>query len=213
MQETAATHEVVPDREGAIQALETDLTLTAGQLWHYHRVSPAEARAMGLYTFTDVISPTGKSYAFQPVRVFTHLKRVVRKRPLGLKILLGLAEMRHRLGVPPHAWELFMKRRLEPGANPRALYRPTPDAEGLVAVVYDTGKWVLSDQARRAAVLGGRYSAQVWGTPSLKRQKRLEEMLRQLGEPANSQVVFAPYAPELTEPRRFAYPADDEHSP
>ena len=50
-------------------------------------------------------------------------------------------------GRPAHAWELFMKRKLEPSANPRALYRPTPDTEGLVAVVYDTGKWVLSDQA------------------------------------------------------------------
>lgn len=54
-----------------------------------------------------------------------------------------------------------MKRKLEPGANPRALYRPTPGTGGLVAVVYDTGKWVLSDQARRAAILGARYSAQV----------------------------------------------------
>jgi hypothetical protein len=213
MQKIAATHEVVPDREGVIRALETDLILTAGQLWHYHRVSPVEARTMGLYTFSDVISPTGKSYAFQPVRVFTHLKRVVRKRPLGLKILLGLAEMRHRLGVPPHTWELFMKRKLEPGANPRALYRPISDTEQLVAVVYDTGKWVLSDQARRATVLGGRYSAQVWGTPSLARQKSLESMFRQLGEPANSQVVWAPYAPELSDPRRFAYPADGEHNP
>ena len=213
MQKISATHEVVPDGEGVIRALETDLILTAGQLWHYHRVSPTEAHAMGLYTFSDVISPTGKSYAFQPVRVFTHLKRVVRKRPLGLKILLGLAEMRHRLSIPPHAWELFMKRKLEPGANPRALYRPTPDTEQLVAVVYDTGKWVLSDQARRAGVLGDRYSAQVWGTPSLARHKSLEGMFRQLGEPANGQVVWAPYAPELSDPRRFAYPIDDGHNP
>ena len=103
--------------------------------------------------------------------------------------------------------------KLEPGANPRALYRPTPDTEGLVAVVYDTGKRVLSDQARRAGVLGARYGAQVWETPSLARHKSLESMFRQLGEPANSQVVFAPYAPELSEPQRFAYPTDDKHSP
>lgn len=209
MQEIAATNELVPDREGALQALETDLALTAGQLWHYHRVSPTEAHAMGLYTFVEYIAPTGRSFDTQPLRCFTHLKRVVRKRPIGLNILLGIAEMRHRLGVPPHAWELFMKRRMEPGANPRALYRPTPDTEQLVAVVYDTGKWVLSNQARRAAVLGGRYSAQVWGTPSLARQKSLEEMFQQLAGPGNGQVVWAPYAPEFSEPWRFAYPADD----
>jgi hypothetical protein len=107
MQGITATHETVPDQEGAIRALETDLILTAGQLWHYHQVSPAEARAMGLYTFSDVISPTGKSYAFQSVQVFTHLKRLVRKRPLGLKILLGLAEMRHRLWTTGEVYDPF----------------------------------------------------------------------------------------------------------
>jgi len=209
-----ATHEAVPDREGAAQALEIDLTLTAGQLWYYYRISPAEARAMGLHTFVEYIAPTGASRVCQPLRCFTHAKRIVRKQPLHLEVLLGLAEMRHRLGIPPHAWELFRKRKFEPGANPRALYRPSPNAEGLVAVVYDTGRWVLSDQARRAAVLGTRYGAQVWGTPSVARQRSLERTFAHLAEHGDHRVIWAPYAPERSDPRRFAYPKNpaDTHN-
>lgn len=189
--------------------LQTDKVLTAGQVWERYRLSPGVLRAAGFTLSWERWTATPGRAKDHAVTCITLEPDLSRAKSCSLRRTTGLAELRYLLREPARFWKSPEICGSKARALPDIICDKRPDNPEVYAVVYVLGKSGMNGLLRRARALEGSFPTILWGVVSEAKQAKLERCLAKLTSSARHLVLCAPYAPELFNPYRYAYPCDD----
>lgn len=180
-------------RQRVYEGLIADSVVTAGTLWDAYEIRLEEAQAFHLFTTTRRVDTPTEPEDGPDVTFVMFEPRLLGCSTRELCVYAGVAELRHQLGVQPHAWEYWSEDFLYQGFKG---YWHVGGGER-IAVDYDVGDediWKLAARAldyRRVF-----YLTQIWGAPTRERRDDLEEALKTVVP--SVQVLYAPYASAQT---------------
>lgn len=181
-------------RQRVYEGLITDSVITAGTLWDAYEIRIEEAQAFHLYTTTRRVSTPTEEADGPEVTFVMFEPRFLECDTRQLCVYAGVAELRHQLGVQPHAWEYWSEDFLYKGFSKG--YWHIGDAKR-IAVDYDVGDEDIWDLASRALDYRREfYLTQIWGAPTRERCDELEEVLETILP--SVQVLYAPYTSDQT---------------
>ncbi len=181
-------------RQRVYEGLITDSVITAGTLWDAYEIRIEEAQAFHLYTTTRRVSTPTEETDGPEVTFVMFEPRFLECDTRQLCVYAGVAELRHQLGVQPHAWEYWSEDFLYKGFSKG--YWHIGDAKR-IAVDYDVGDEDIWDLASRALDYRREfYLTQIWGAPTRERCDELEEVLETVLP--SVQVLYAPYTSDQT---------------
>lgn len=189
--------------------LQTDKVLTAGQVWERYRLSPAVLREAGFTLSWECWKATPDRNKDHAVTCVTLEPKSPGSKDGCLRRETGLAELRYLLREPVGFWKSPELSVSKTRAVPDIICDKRPGNPEVYAVVYVLGKSGMNDLLRRARALEGSFPTILWGVVSKAKQARLEQCLAKLTSSTRHLVLCAPYAPELINPYRYAYPCDD----
>lgn len=189
--------------------LQTDKVLTAGQVWERYRLSPGVLREAGFTLSWERWKATPDKVKDHAVTCVMLEPRPPESKDGSLRRDTGLAEIRYLLREPSGSWKSPEFSGFGAGALPDIICDKRPDNPDVYAVVYVLGKSGMNDLLRRARALEGSFPTILWGVVSEAKQAKLERCLSELTSSAKHLLLCAPYAPELFNPYRYAYPCDD----
>ena len=153
-----------------LDALACDRAVSQLQLTKLYGVTQAQARAAGVFSTRRSVAAT-KGSVPRTVSFFVADKSLLKKPTTTLRHLAGVAAVRAQLGASPGDWrspEQSVARQL-----PDALWQA---AGGVVAIEFDVGSYSRARILEKAWSFQG-YAAQVWGSPSDKRNRLIAEVL------------------------------------
>lgn len=157
--------------------LELDLALSEGQIYRWYGLS-----LKNLFptwgTVREVVLGVGA--APRLVRFLVH-PRLQEASPTTLRHLAGLAEVRRLLGVR-EGWEVLFQ---GDGYRPDALWKG-------MAVEYDAGEYSPKTLRVKLGAFEA-YPAQIWGTTSESRRRRILRYAQEMGIQNPLQVLVAPW--------------------
>lgn len=176
-------------RQMVYEGLIADSVVTAGTLWDTYEIRLEEAQAFHLYTTTRRVDTPTEPGDGPDVTFVMFEPRFLECSTRQLCVYAGVAELRHQLGVQPHAWEYWSEDFLYKGFSKGYWH---VGEEKRIAVDYDVGDEDLTKLALRALDYRREfYLTQVWGAPTRERRDELEKMIK-LVVPS-VQVLYAPY--------------------
>lgn len=176
-------------RQMVYEGLIADSVVTASTLWDTYEIRVEEAQAFHLYTTTRRLSTPTEETDGSEVTFVMFEPRFLECDTRQLCIYAGIAELRHQLGVQPHAWEYWSEDYLYKGFSKG--YWHVGDGER-IAVDYDVGDEDLVKLALRALDYRREfYLTQIWGAPTRERRDELEKMIKRVVP--SVQVLYAPY--------------------
>jgi Replication-relaxation len=151
------------------RALQTDLALTERQVRHHYGLEIPDCLERGLSVLALELAPTTSSTQKRPVRIVT--LEPAERFDFEWRHLVGVAEMRHRLGANPEDWH---------GLNHAA--QTAPDAvwqRGLEtwAIEFDAGSYSRAVVAQKVLRFRAAYDHQIWATASEARARTLTPLL------------------------------------
>jgi hypothetical protein len=181
-------------RQMVYEGLIADSVVTAGTLWDTYEIRAEEAQAFHLYTTTRPVDTPTEPGDGPDVTFVMFEPRFLECSTRQLCVYAGVAELRHQLGVQPHAWEYWSEDFLYKGFSKGYWH---VGEEKRIAVDYDVGDEDIWDLADRALYYRKEfYLTQIWGAPTRARCDELEEALKTVTP--SVQVLYAPYAPNQT---------------
>ena len=170
-----------------LDALATDLVLSAAQLERHHGLSEREAQSLGVRAFVVSLSKTQSSNRHAKYR-FVVLKGKRAPNSGGrVRHITGVAEMRYLLGAPHDTWVSDAgKQRIK--SKPDATWT-TP--EGVVAIEYDSGCYDPERIESKLLSFKAGYASQIWGTSSEDRVGRIKDLAKNIVP--DLEVHYAPW--------------------
>ena len=151
------------------RALRTDLALTERQVRHHYGLEIAGCLERGLSVLELELAPTTSSTQKRPVQIV--MLEPIERFDFEWRHLVGVAEIRHRLGANPEDWH---------GLNHAA--QTAPDAvwqRGLEtwAIEFDAGSYSRPVVAQKVLRFRAAYDHQIWATASEARARTLTPLL------------------------------------
>ena len=181
-------------RQMVYEGLIADSVVTAGTLWDTYEIRVEEAQAFHLYTTTRRVDTPTEPDDGPDVTFVMFEPRFLGCSTRQLCVYAGVAELRHQLGVQPHAWEYWSEDFLYKGFS-KGYWHIGNDER--IAVDYDVGDediWKLA--ARALDYRKEFYLTQIWGAPTRAWCDELEDTLKTVTP--SVQVLYAPYASNQT---------------
>lgn len=151
--------------------LRTDRALSLTQAETHYQLRQVQLEAAGFFVFERRVGVTRHAKA-RPCAFVAAEEAVLDLRGQALRHLVGVAELRHRLGAEAKAWR---------SAADAAFALLRPDAvwqtpEGVIAIEFDAGSYD-PEQLRRKVEAFGSFAGQVWGAASRARAAHLSRFL------------------------------------
>jgi hypothetical protein len=153
--------------------LVVDKVLSLGQCERHYGLIPKHLDR-DLYRKTVFVKQTNYSRRAQRHTFVTANGKTRDLQKSMLRHLAGVAELRRILDAPADEWSSSAERQ-NALLVPDGVWRRGKDH---IAVEYDTGSYSDFQLYKKITRYRRKYDAQVWGTPSTKRQQLLSELLQ-----------------------------------
>jgi hypothetical protein len=155
------------------QTLKVDRIMSVEQAQRHYQIDPFEFR--NILCVQHFLSTTNYSQSHNKYTFITFEPKLVHFRGFRLRHLAGITEMRHLLDAPIEQWKNRADRE-NALSIPDAIWK-----KGYVEIPieYDTGSYSLKQLKTKLFDFDVKYRNQIWGTPSKKRQEKLQALMEQ----------------------------------